>query len=91
MTLEQIAEQINGLNNKIDAIIAPMKEDVSGLKTKVDIHSGEIIELKEFKKGHQEHHKEKTESRRFNWEVIASSGIIGGVLVWITQISRGLK
>jgi len=85
LTLEQIAEQIKGLGDKMDAIIAPMKEDVSELKGKVDRHSEEIVTLKEFKEGHQREHEENTARRRFNWEIIAGSGIIGGIMAWIAK------
>lgn len=86
MTLEQIAEQIRGLSEKMDAIIAPMKQDVSDLKGKVDRHSEEIVTLKEFKEGHQREHEENIARRRFNWEIIAGSGIIGAVMVWLSNM-----
>lgn len=89
MTQEErdfIAEQFKSVHQKLDLTINPVKEDVTDIKAKVEYHSGEIIELKEFKKGHQEHHRERTESRRFNWEIIASSGILGGIMIWLYQL-----
>lgn len=85
MTLEQIAEKLNGIDNKIDLIIGPVKEDVTDVKTKVGNHGDRIIELEEFKKGHQQHHQEELQRRRFNWEIIAGSGIIGAIMIWLTR------
>ena len=83
MTLEQIAERIDGLSDKMDAIIAPVKEDVSELKKKVDSHGDKLTALESFKEGHQREHEDGVSRRRFNWEILAASGVIGGFIKWV--------
>lgn len=80
-----IAEQFKGVHQKIDLIINPVKEDVTGMKVKLEAHSDRLIELEEFKKGHQKHHEDQVSRTRFNWEILAGSGFIGGALMWIMK------
>jgi hypothetical protein len=82
---EFISKQFEAVHQKMDLIINPVKEDVTSLKVKVEGHRDRIIEMEEFKKGHQLHHAEKREKSRFNWELLAGSGILGGFLTWIMK------
>lgn len=82
MTLEQIGEQIKAIDQKLDLVVGPVKEDVSDLKKKVDSHGDKLTALESFKEGHQREHEDGVSRKRFNWEILASAGIIGGVLKW---------
>lgn len=84
MTLEQIAEQIKSIDQKLDLVVGPVKEDVDSIKAKVDKHAEDITTLKEFKEGHQREHEEGNARRRFNWEILVGSGIIGGFIKWVS-------
>lgn len=85
MTLEQIAEKIEGINEKIDLIMTPVKTDVSDIKKKVEDHQDRLTSLEGFKEGHQRDHEAGLSRWRFNWEIIAASGIVGGVLAWLSN------
>lgn len=82
---EFISKQFEQVHQKIDLIINPVKEDVTGLKVKVEGHRDRIIELEEFKKGHQLHHSEKRDRTKFQWEILAGSGIIGGIFAYFSS------
>lgn len=84
MTLEQIAEQIKAIDQKLDLVVGPVKEDVTEIKGKVDDHADRIKSLEGFKEGHQREHEEGTARRRFNWEILVGSGIIGGFIKWVS-------
>ena len=84
MTLEQIAEQIKSIDQKLDLVVGPVKADVSYLKKKVDLHGEKLTALESFKEGHQKSHEDGISRRRFNWEILASAGIIGGMIKWVT-------
>lgn len=76
MTLETIAERIESIDQKLDLVIDPIREDMGEVKVKVEDHSKRIGTLEAFKEGHQEAHKAKdknSDNRQFSisqWVVI---------------------
>ena len=94
---ELITTGFKNLNEKIDLMIHPVKQDVTDIKITVGNHADKINVLELFKEGHQQHHiseyenrKHKTESSRFNWEIIvgfvAGSGVVSAVLYKIMGV-----
>ena len=81
--LAHISEQIKSIDQKLDLIVKPIQDDVYDIKKKIDSHSGRIQTLESFKEGHQMEHREGIDRRRFNWEIIIGSGIIGAVIKWV--------
>lgn len=81
--LAHISEQIKAIDQKLDLIVKPIKDDVLDIKKKVENHADRIQTLESFKEGHQRDHSEGMERRRFNWEIIIGSGIIGAVIKWV--------
>lgn len=94
---ELITTGFKNLNEKIDLMIHPVKQDLSDVKIVVSSHADKINILELFKEGHQQHHvseyenkKLKTDSKRFYWEIIvgfvAGSGVVSAVLYKIIGI-----
>lgn len=89
---ELITTGFKNLNEKIDLIIHPVKQDVVDLKSITNIHTEKINILELFKEGHQIHHmenkefaSEKKNDRKFYWEIIAGSGVIAGLIAWLNR------
>ena len=88
-----ITAGFKSLNEKMDLMIRPVKQDLSDVKVVVSSHAEKIGVLELFKEGHQQHHlseyenkKFKTESKRFYWEILAGSGVISVVLYFLIGI-----
>lgn len=84
-----ITAGFKNINEKIDLVIHPIKEDVTEIKSTVGIHTDKINTLELFKEGHQTFHstasenaKEKKESKRFYWEILVGSGFIGILIIY---------
>lgn len=93
---EFIASQFKSVNEKLDLMITPVREDITKIEEIQQDHGVRIGTLEQFKEGHQEAHKteEKNtrsaiESHRFNWEILAASGIVGAFMTWITSSHSG--
>jgi hypothetical protein len=93
MTTEEkefLAEQFKNMNEKMDLLILPVKSDITNLKDTVHNNTIKINTLELFKEGHQQHHvtdadnkKAEISTKRWNWEIIAGSGIISGMFFYL--------
>ena len=71
-----LSEQFQALKEKIDDVVDPVKSDVGELKRTVSDHQIKLTQFESFKEGHQNFHKDLDTKKRFNWEMVASSGVI---------------
>ena len=92
MTAEEttmIQGGFKNLNEKMDLVIAPVKESVSELKAEQTVHTNKIGVLELFKEGHQTFHLSekdhcdyKIKTKRFYWEILAGfAGVILAIIV----------
>jgi hypothetical protein len=93
MTIEEkefLAEQFKNMNVKIDLLMSPVKNDIVTIKETVTSNTVNIKTLELFKEGHQQYHmslddrdKSALSTKRWNWEIIASTGIISTVFFYL--------